>query len=250
MELAQAQISAAQSQLEARKLEFVRLTGEPPGPDLKPLADNPQLLAPEPLEPQAWIDAARERSYRVLAQQGALQLAEAALERARAALHPTVNLVASVQQSRNPNYFSSAERTGNLGVELNYNLFDGGAARVQAEQAVSQVQRARHELEVAQHTAAAETGQAYWGVVNGIKQIRATEQAVAAAELALQGARMGIKASIRTYADELNAVQLLYTARRDLQRERYTYLISRAQLQWSAGLANQALATLLGGMLP
>ena len=85
---------------------------------------------------------------------------------------------------------------------------------------------------------------AFGGVVNGVEQIKATEQAVAAADLALQGTRLGIKANVKTYTDELNAVQLLYGARRDLQKERYTYLMNRAQLQWSAGLSEYILTQL------
>ena len=63
-----------------------------------------------------------------------------------------------------------------------------------------------------------------------------------------EGTRLGIKANVKTYADELNAVQLLYSTRRDLQKERYTYLISRAQLLWAAGLPEDALLQLFAGM--
>ena len=248
-EIALVQIRQAQSQLEVRKLEFIKLTGQPPDANLLPLANNPVLQLPEPLDPQAWTDAARERGYKVLAQQASVKLAQAGISRAKAGLYPTVSLVASSQQAREPNYFTAADRTDTLSLQLNMNLFDGGSTRIQASQAVSQAERAQNELLSAQHDAAIGAGQAYWGVVNGIEQVRAMVQAVAAAELALEGTRMGIKANVKTYADELNAVQLLYATRRDLQKERYTFLLSRVQLMSAPGMTQDDMAAMLRGLL-
>lgn len=249
-ELALVQIRAAQSQLQVRKLEFIKLTGAEPAPALQPLTSSPALQAPEPPDPQAWTDAARERSFKVMAQRATVQLAQAGIARVKAGYYPSVSLVASRQQSSSPNYFTASERTDNLSLQLNMNLFDGGNTRTQTAQAVAQAERARHELQATQHDAAISAGQAYWGVLNGIEQIRAMEQAVAAAALALQGTQLGIKANIKTYADELNALQLLYATRRDLQKERYNYLLNRVQLLSAPGLAEEALLPLLAGMLP
>lgn len=249
-ELARVQIKTAQSQLEVRKLEFLRITGEVPGQGFKPLSANPLLQTPEPLDPQQWVDAARERSFKVQAQRATVQLADVAIERIKAGFYPSLSLVAGIQQAKNPNYFTSLERTSNISLQMNMNLFDGFNTQTQTAQAVSQAERARFELQAAQHEAGIGAGQAYWGVVNGVEQIRATEQAVAAADLALQGTRLGIKANVKTFADELNAVQLLFSTRRDLQKERYTYLISRAQLLWAAGLPEDALLHLFAGMSP
>lgn len=248
-ELAKGQIAAALSQLEVRKLEFIRLIGTPPPASLQPLANSPPPQSPEPADPQAWIDAARERSYRVRTQRGTVEQADAAIDRIKAGFFPSVSLDAGLTQSTNPNFFTTREQTASINLQLNWNLYDGGSTRVQTAQAVAQAQRARHELDQVQHEVAISTGQAYWGVVNGILQVQATEKAVSAAELALDGTRLGIKANIRTYIDELNAVQLLFTTRRDLQRERYNYLVNRSQLLWSAGLADEALASLLSSML-
>lgn len=249
-ELALVQIRAAQSQVQVRRLEFIKLTGAEPAPGLQPLAGSPALQAPEPQEPQAWTEAARERSFKVMAQRATVQLAKVGIERVKAGYYPSVSLVASRQQSSNPNYFTASERTDNLSLQLNMNLFDGGNTRTQTAQAVAQAERAGNELQAAQHDAAIGAGQAYWGVVNGIEQIRAMEQAVAAAALALQGTQLGIKANVKTYADELNALQLLYATRRDLQKERYNYLLNRVQLLSAPGLAEEALLALLAGMLP
>jgi len=92
-------------------------------------------------------------------------------------------------------------------------------------------ERARHELESARLEVGVTAGQAYWSFVNGTRQVRAMEEAVRAAELTLEGTRLGIKASVKTFADELNAVQLLFSTRRDLQRERYALLYAAQQLE-------------------
>jgi outer membrane protein len=243
------QIRQAQSQLEVKKLEFIKLTGEAPSAALKPLTRSPVMHAPQPLNPETWMNAAREQSYKVLAQRANVQLAKASIDRVKAGFYPSVSLVASRQQSYGSNYFTDNERTDSLGVQLSMSLFDGGNTRTLTAQAVSQTERATNELRSVQEDAAIGAGQAYWGVVNGMEQVKAMELAVEAAELALQGTRLGIKANIKTYADELNAVQLLFATRRDLQKERYTYLLSRTQLLWSAGLSEKDLAELLMSLL-
>lgn len=248
-ELALVQIKQAQSLLAVRKLEFIKLTGTEPDASLQPLVASPALQAPEPADPQEWIDAARERSYKVLANRASVQLAQATIGRIQAGNYPTLSLVASSQQSRESTYFTATERVDSVGVQLTMNLFDGGNTRTQTAQAVAQAERAKNELLSAQHDAAIAAGQAFWGVMNGLDQVNAMEQAVMAAELALEGTRMGIKANVKTYADELNAVQLVYATRRDLQKERYSYWLSRAQLLWGAGMSAEDLGRLISDLL-
>ncbi len=250
LELSIAQGRVAESALEVRRLEFTRLTGEAPSALLQPLTANPVLVPPEPRQPESWIDAARERNFKVAVFRAAVQLAEAGVDRAKAPLYPTLSLVASQQASRSPNYFTGAERTTNLAAQVSVTLFDGGIARTQATQAGFQVERARHELEGARQDATVAAGQAFWGVVNGIEQVRATEAAVRAAELTVEGTRVGIAANVKTFTDELNAVQLLFQARTNLQRERYTYLSNRVQLMLGTGLDEAALRALLDTVSP
>ncbi len=240
-ELAVVQIKAAQSQLEARKLDLIKLTGEAPAAGAAPpLRANPVLMLPEPLDANTWTQAAKERNFKVLAARATVDLADVGVDRAKAGFYPQLALVASRQRSRDPNYFTGMEQTDNLSLQLNMNLFDGGNTRTIVEQATSQAQKSRYDLESVQHDSAIAAGQAYWEVVNGIEQIRAMEIAVAASELALTGTRLGIKANVKTYADELNAVQQLYTTRRDLQRERYNYLINQALLRAAVGTPDDA----------
>ena len=248
-ELAVVQIRAAQSALEVRKLDFIKLTGELPSSATVPLGRSPRLLAPEPADVHAWTKAAMESSFKVLAQRATVQLADVAVDRAKAGFYPQVSLVASRQRAHNSNYFTSMEQTDALSLQLNMNLFDGFNTRTVVEQSVAQAQKARFDLESAQHDSANAAGQAYWEVVNGIEQIRAMELAVAASELALTGTRMGIKANVKTYADELNAVQQLFTTRRDLQKERYSYLINHALLQSAVGSTDDAPVQVLAALL-
>jgi outer membrane protein TolC len=90
--------------------------------------------------------------------------------------------------------------------------------------------KAQSELESAVLDSQVKVSQAYLGVVNGIAQINALEQAVKSSETALRGMEVGQRTGFRTNTDVLNAQQQLFTAKRDLQRERYTYLLNRLQL--------------------
>lgn len=249
-ELAQVLIRTTQSQLEVHKLEFMKLTGELPSQALQTLRGNPDLTAPMPSNPQQWIDAAKEGGLKVMAQRAALALAEASLERSKAGYYPSVSLVATRQQGDHPNYFTKFERNDTVSFQLSMNLFDGGNTTTLKDQARARADRARSELAATQHDLAIEAGQAYWGVINGIEQVKAVEKAVAAAEIALEGTRLGIKANVKTYADELNSVQLLYSSRRDLQKERYTYLINRVQLLLATGTTEESIEQLLLNLMP
>jgi outer membrane protein len=229
-EVARAQTGLAESQLQVRRLELARLIGTPVPADLVPVKSIPDLALPQPQDAQAWIEAARQRSPKVAALEWNVKLAEAGIVRAKAAMSPSLSLVASAQRNLAPNYFTSSERNNSVGLQFSMTLYDGGLTSAQVDQAGFQRERARSELEAARQELGVLAGQAYWGVVNGAQQVRAMEEAVKAAELTVEGTRLGIQANIKTYADELNAVQQLFAARRDLQRERYAFLFSGIQL--------------------
>jgi outer membrane protein len=120
-------------------------------------------------------------------------------------------------------------------LQLSIPLFEGGRVSALGEQAVFQKERARHELESARRESQIKTGQAFLGVVNGVNQVDALELAVKSSQTALKGMQVGQRTGLRTNTDVLNAQQQLFSVKRDLQRERYNYLLSRMQLAAAVG---------------
>ncbi|MDD5249490.1 MAG: TolC family outer membrane protein [Rhodocyclaceae bacterium] len=239
-QLAQAQELAAVNALELRRKELGKAIGEAPSPAAAASIGMPLLATPEPDDLKAWVEAARDRNLKVLALRGQLAVADFQVDRARAGLSPSIALVASHQRGSQPDYLTERQTSNQIGVELSMNLIEGGRTTSLARQAAAQREKTRYDLESAVRDAEIKASQAYLEIVNGIAQVHALEQAVKSAEITLKGMEAGQRSGLRTNTDVLNAQQQLFSARRDLQRERYGYLMNRLQLLAAVGSINDA----------
>ena len=183
---------------------------------------------------------AKAANLRVLALRLQVAIAGYQVDRINATNYPSVALVASRQQSREPNYFSSSEDTSQIGIQLSMNIFSGGASTAQKRQAESQREKVRQDLEGATRDAEIKTSQAFLEISNGIATIQALEQAVKSATLSVEGNQAGQRAGLKTNTDVLNSQQQWFSVRRDLQKERFTYLINRLRLLAQVGGATEA----------
>jgi outer membrane protein len=114
-------------------------------------------------------------------------------------------------------------------------LFQGGAISSRVREAISNLERARQDLETARRTAALNTRQAFLGVTSGIAQVRALQSAVVSSQSQLDSTRLGQEVGVRTGVDVLNAQQQLFQARRDLAQARYNYILNTLRLKAASG---------------
>ena len=233
-EIAEAQWLTAISSLEVRKLELAKMVGSKPA-DVRRIAGQVELAPPEPRVIAAWLEAGSRQNLKVISQQANLKVAEAQVDRARAGHLPSLTLMASYRKGDEPNYFSIADEDKRVGLQLSIPLFEGGKVLALSEQAVYQKEKARNDLESAIRDSQIRVSQSFLGVVNGIAQVKALEQAVKSSETALKGMEVGQRTGLRTNTDVLNAQQQFFSAMRDLQRQRYNYLLSRLQLAAAVG---------------
>lgn len=234
-QLAQAQELSAHSAVELRRKDLGKITGKQPPATPSALIVAPKLMPPEPASIDTWVDAACSRNLKVLAQQAALQIASYQIDKTKASFLPSVSLVASRQHGRDTSYYIDRDDNSQIGIQLNMNIFEGGGNSAQHRQASALKEKTRHELASLTKEAETKASQAFLEILNGIAQIQALEQAVKSAEIALQGMEAGQKSGLRTNSDVLNAQQQLFSARRDLQKERYGYLINRLNLLATVG---------------
>jgi outer membrane protein len=149
-----------------------------------------------------------------------------------------VDLVASYAKSNanGGNFGVGSEVTGkSVGVQLNMPLYQGGAVNSRGREAEANRERAKEELENARRTVATQTRQAYLGVVSGIAQVKALQQALTSSESVLEASKLGQEVGVRTNLDVLNAQQQLYATRRDLYQAEYNYLVSQLRLKAASG---------------
>ena len=114
-------------------------------------------------------------------------------------------------------------------------LFQGGAVNSKWREAEANRERARQELENARRNVAQQTRQAYLGVVSGIAQVQALQQALTSSQSVLEASKLGQEVGVRTNLDVLNAQQQLYSTRRDLYQAQYNYLLSELRLKQAVG---------------
>ena len=208
-------------------------------PPLRPLAANPVLQTPSPDNLDAWSTRAEQGNLSIRISHAALDIATLEVDRTRAAREPVVDLTGSFGRQET-NGISSAYpglslRQGVVGVQLSMPLYTGGLIESRVREALAVLERARQDLEAARRNAAQSARTSYLNVSNGIAQVKALEQAVTSANVALDSSKLGMEVGVRTNVDLLNAQQQVFSARRDLARARYDVITNTLRLKAATG---------------
>jgi outer membrane protein len=241
-DLTAAQEIAAQNNLEIKLRALQQLTNAVPK-DLKPLGSQFKLESPLPADMEVWVDQAQLNSPQLALAQAGSELAEKEVTRNRSGHLPTVDLVANYSStSANGSSFGVGSDTTSksVGVQLNIPLYQGGAVSSKSREAQANSDRAKQDLENARRNVALQTRQAYLGVVSGIAQVKALQQALASSVSVLDASKLGQEVGVRTNLDVLNAQQQLYSTRRDLFQAEYNYLLSQLRLKAAVGSLGEA----------
>ncbi|MDD4929255.1 MAG: TolC family outer membrane protein [Gallionella sp.] len=241
-DLTSAQEIAAQNNLEIKRNALQQLINAQPQA-LRPLGGQFKLEAPQPADMEAWVNEAQLNSPQLAIAQAGAGLAAKEVDRNRGGHLPTVDLVANYSKNyANGSSFGVGSDSTNksVGVQLNMPLFQGGATNSKWREAEANSERARQELENARRNVALKTRQAYLGVVSGIAQVKALQQALTSSESVLDASRLGQEVGVRTNLDVLNAQQQFYSTRRDLYQAEYNYLLSQLRLKAAVGSLGEA----------
>jgi outer membrane protein len=236
-DLTVAQEIAAQNNLEIKRRALQQLINEMPK-DIRHLGKAFKLESPQPADMEQWVNDAELNNPQLAVAKAAAEIAEKEVTRNRGGHLPTVDLVASYAKSNanGGNFGVGSEVTGkSVGVQLNMPLYQGGAVNSRGREAEANRERAKEELENARRTVATQTRQAYLGVVSGIAQVKALQQALTSSESVLEASKLGQEVGVRTNLDVLNAQQQLYATRRDLYQAEYNYLVSQLRLKAASG---------------
>ncbi len=236
-DLTSAQEIAAQNNLEIKRRTLQQLINTLPK-DLQSLGKQFKLEAPQPADMEQWVNDAQLNSPQLAIAQAGAQLAEKEVARNRGGHYPTVDLVANYSKSAatGGSFGVGSDSTSkSIGVQLNLPIFQGGATSSKWREAEANRERASQELENARRSVALQTRQAYLGVVSGIAQVKALQQALTSSESLLEASKLGQEVGVRTNLDVLNAQQQLYSTRRDLFQAEYDYLLSQLRLKAAVG---------------
>lgn len=240
-DLTESQHIAALNDLEIKRNALQQLINSQPNA-LNPLGKQFALVLPLPADMEKWVGDAQMNNPQLAIAQAADSLAQKEVERNRGGHLPTVDLVANYSQNNaNGSSFGVGIDTTNksVGVQLNMPIFQGGAINSKWREAEANRERARQELENARRSVASQTRQAYLGVVSGISQVKALQQALASSTSVLEASKLGQEVGVRTNLDVLNAQQQLFSTRRDLYKSEYNYLLSQLRLKAAVGVLGE-----------
>ena len=235
-DLATAQEIAAQNDLEIKRRALHTLSGKTVN-TLAALTAKPILTTPAPADMDEWVKRAQDQNLQVRISQQAKQIADQEIERARAGHHPTLDLAASYNDSRNQNFGGTQmdSKNGMIGLELAVPIYQGGLTSSKVREAVANQEKSRQQLEDATRNTAFQTRQAYLNVTSSEAQVRALEAALASSQKSLESTLLGLEVGVRTNVDVLNAQQQLTSAKKDLAAARYNFLLSVLNLKAAAG---------------
>lgn len=240
-DLTSAQLIAAESSLEIKRRSLQQIANANPG-ELKPISAELKLDVPQPTDVSTWVGDAQQHNLQVVIAQAGAELADKEVARTRGGHYPTLDLVANISKNSSnggtfngTGYGSSDTTSKSVGVQFNMPLFQGGATQSKWREAEANRDKAQQDMENARRSVDVQVRQAYLGVVSGIAQVQALQQALKSSESLLQASKLGQNVGVRTNLDVLNAQQQLFSTRRDLYQAQYNFLMSQLRLKAAVG---------------
>ena len=209
--------------------------------DLAPLDPHFQTFSLQPANYDTWHEMAVANNPNLASQRQAVEVARYEVERNRAGHLPKISAFASVRQneSESGNTYNQRYDTNTIGIEVNVPLYAGGGVSASTRQASRSMEQAEYELDGKTRETLIELRRQFNACLSGVSKLRAYQKALTAAEALVVSTRQSILGGERVNLDALNAVQLLFTTRRDLAQARYDYLMAWTRLHYYAGTLNE-----------
>jgi outer membrane protein len=234
------QVAAAQELVELNALQvsqaqLEKMVGKLPVNLRKSGVYDFDATLPEPNDIEVWKEASKKQNLKILSAELSVRISELEYDKAYARHYPTVELNASYQNSDQPSEFLVKSETARVGIDVNVPIYQGGLVGAESRRLLSLKDKVISDKLSAEKDSEILAVESFLGVVGGLNRIDALKQAIKSSEITLKGMVIGQQNGLRTNTDVLNAQQQLFSARRDLQKERYDYLNNRLKLKASVG---------------
>lgn len=216
--------------------------------EVEPLREELPLVKPIPESATEWVDIAMAYNPTIIAALSEVDIADSTVRLQRSGHYPTLDLVGRYSSFTNNNFVLTdnfQEQIGitdlvstdvTYGLQLQVPIYSGGAVSSRTRQSRSLLNAVNEDLDQAQRAVARQTNNAFRGVIAGIEQVGAFEQAMISAESALEATQAGFEVGTRTIVDVLIAQQRYFQAQRDNSLARHTYIVDHLRLKAAAGV--------------
>jgi len=217
--------------------------------DLEAPKSKLPLNPPDPHSAKAWVKRGLDQNPNLMAAQMSQKAAQNQVTQQEGGYMPSVNLVLQHTHQAtggNSSYYvpgggstrspADSHSTDNqIGLQLSWNIFNGGATRSSVKQSQYQADAAMAQEISQRRSVEQNVRNAYLAVLSGIAQVQATRQSVASSKVSLQATQAGLKVGTQTVLDVLTSRKDLLSAQKSYYNARYGYLVSVLQLEQAAG---------------
>lgn len=204
--------------------------------ELTPLGTKMPLVSPQPEIIDEWTQISQQQNMLVIASRHELETARQTIKIQQSGHLPTLDIVASTGYESSGGRFGGTQVDAtSIGLELNMPLFQGGLVNSRTREARHLYDQALLRLEQQYRSAQRQTRESYLGVVSGVSQVKALDQAVISSQTALLATEAGFEVGTRTTVDLVASQRVLLQAKRDYARARYDYILNTLRLKQAAG---------------
>lgn len=233
-DLAQADLLAARSELEEKRLEIQMMTGQELVPPKNWVTSVHRLeVIPQPLDENTWKErAAGNRSY--LEQLSRVAMAESLRKAYRAGHYPTLGLNLSyMDRSSEDDQRTREDLT--LSLDMNLELYGGGRTSASMRQAESRLNAERAMADRAVLNASQTVSMAWARQQNLYQRLQALSHSMISAERYQEAANRGQTLGLRSQVDVADAAARLYQARERHADALVAYLLADLRLHYETG---------------
>lgn len=241
---------AAENQV-ADKTESLRELTAQYHQDLAGIGIDMPLVSPDPEDIDQWTQVSLRQNPTIVVSNEAAELARKQVKMERAGHFPYLDVIMAHNRTdsndggSNDAISETKTTTNTMGLQLTIPIFQGGYVNSKTREAIQKYQKAQTTLDKQRRTVVSQTRQAYLGVMASISRVKALQQAVTSSKDAQAATQAGFEVGTRTIIDVLDSQRDHHRRQRDLNNEKYSYILKTLALKQAAGsLAEDDLHTI------
>ena len=205
--------------------------------NLAVLRDDFQFQKPYPANLDAWTALAMSQNLSI--QQARIQqhYAEDQKRVEQAALYPQIEAVGTYGYAKQSpqNVISSDGQFDQIGVEMNWNVYNGGRTQKSIQKAAVNVKKSEAQLDAAIRKANTDVKKSYMQVETDQAKLQARKAAMDSSNVVSQASKAQYQEGLKTMVDVLLAQRNAFSAKQDYVNAQYDYLINVLRLKASVG---------------
>ena len=215
---------------------LLRLTGQS-FRQVESLNEEFPVKYPEPRDEEAWVEAALQQNFSLVASREAVNFAQRQIQIAKSGHLPTVDAQVLYAESRSGGggFFGASTDIRAMELQLNVPIYSGGRVKSQSRQAGYQLEQAQRNFDLTQRTVVENTRSLYTAINTDVARVSARQKGIDSSQSALDATQTGYEVGTRNIVDVLLAQQRLYQAQFQYASARYQYIKDTLRLKEVVG---------------